>query len=199
MTPLQPVLAAVGQEAASRSAPQVQAQRESARYALEHCAHRCGAPIDGWEKTNDGAPRPNGAYHWSVSHKRHWSAAVIADRPVGIDIEAVVPRPRRLHDELAAKSEWAVVGDRSWDSFFRLWTAKEATLKANGLGIGALLRCRLVAIPDDQHMTLEFDGQRWRVEHYLHAGHVAAVTCGAAPVEWCVLAEPPAGGSAEAP
>jgi 4'-phosphopantetheinyl transferase len=109
------------------------------------------------------------------------------DRPVGIDIEHVVPRERELHSALAGGAEWELMGDRSWRSFFRLWTAKEATLKANGTGISGLSACRLVEVRDEDHLALDYGGRTWHIEHFYHAGHIAAVTCGREGVKWSVL------------
>lgn len=65
---------------------------------------------------------------FNLSHSRGAAVCAIHDKPVGIDVERVRPAPRRL-----AKG----MGD---EAFFRLWTAKEATVKRRGLGVGALLR-----------------------------------------------------------
>ena len=130
MMMLTPVIVAVEQDAPPRSPPAVQRQRSGARLALAHCVTRCGAPVRGWEQDVAGLPLPNGGHYWSISHKRNWAAAVIAHGPVGIDIEHIRPRDRELHEAAAQHMEWAVMGDRSWHSFFRLWTAKEATLKS---------------------------------------------------------------------
>ncbi len=186
---LHPVIVAVPQVASPRSAQQVGQQRGYARLALGCCAKRYGAPAEGWEKGADDVPLPNAGFFWSVSHKRQWAVAVIADRPVGIDIEHLAPRPRELHDALADAEEWKLLGDRSWHSFFRLWTAKEALLKANGLGVGRLLHCRLVEVCDERHMRLDYDGRLSRIEHFQQADHLAAVTCDSAHVNWCVLYE----------
>ena len=196
---LQPVIVPIAATAPLRSPAHVEQQRRGAHQALRACARRCGAPPHGWTQDVDGVPLPNGAYHWSVSHKRHWAAAVVADRPVGIDIEHLAPRKRMLHDALADHGEWAVLGGRSWEAFFRLWTAKEATLKANGRGIAGFLACRLVQVPDDLHLTLEYDGKPWAVEHFLCADHIVSVTHDAQPVEWCVLQAVPAGGESAGP
>ncbi len=165
-------------------------QRLCARLALQYCARRCRAPVNGWEKDVEGVPLPQEGFYWSVSHKRQWAAAVIADGPVGIDIEHIVPRRRELHDALADRAEWTIMGDRSWNAFFRLWTAKEASLKANGAGIGGFSTCRLVEVCDERHLMLQYEGRPWRIEHFYHAGHVAAVTCDTGPVNWCVLDQP---------
>lgn len=170
-----------------RTPAAVRRQRESARLALVRCAQRYGAPTEGWEQDDADRPVPNDGYYWSVSHARRLAAAVIADRPVGIDIEEIRPRDRELHDALAGPAEWAVLAERSWRAFFRLWTAKEATLKANGVGIAELLDCRLVTVVSDHRLTLEFRDRTWCVQQFDHANHIAAVTCDNASVEWEVL------------
>ncbi len=181
---LMPVLA----EAPERTSKRVTMQREASREALRECARRSGVPIDGWVKGPDNVPRAQGIHHWSVTHKRLWSAAVIADRPVGIDIEHVLPRRNEsVFDAVASAAEWSIVGERSWPAFFRLWTAKEATLKANGQGIGQLSECRLASIPDAMHMTLLYRNEEWLIEHFHHADHVAAVTCVGDGVSWAAV------------
>ena len=68
--------------------------------------------------------RPDVCFNLSHSH----GAAVCAlhDKPVGIDIEKLRPAPKRLSDGMED------------EVFFRLWTAKEATVKRRGEGIAAL-------------------------------------------------------------
>ena len=172
---VQSVLLRIPQHADITIPERVRRQSDYARRALRHCARLCGAPEGGWQQNADGAPLPQAGYHWSISHKRVWAAAVIADTPVGIDIERIAARPRELHDKLAASGEWDLMGDRSWDAFFRLWTAKEATLKANGVGIGYLRECRLIEVVNDHHMVMKYDRRTWPVEHRRHEDHIAAV------------------------
>ena len=66
--------------------------------------------------------------HFNVSHSHGAAVCALHDKPVGIDVERVRKAPRRL----AQGQE-----DRE---FFRTWTCKEATIKRQGLGVGALLR-----------------------------------------------------------
>lgn len=191
MTPvpvLTPVLMKVDAVGAVRSPEHVARQRAVARDALRLCAQTCGAPSEGWTQREDGAPLPNGKHYWSISHKADFVVAVIAETPVGIDIERIAPRPRALHDALAGDEEWSVMGDRSWHSFFRLWTAKEAVLKANGLGIGRFGECIVVGLVDDDRLLLEFQSHTWQVRQFFHADHVAAVATEAeVVVEWRVV------------
>ncbi len=181
---LQPVLVPIPAIDATRSAPQTRRQQECARKALQRCAELCHAPATGWTKNELEVPQPNEGFYWSISHKRKWATAVIAEGPVGIDIEAIIPRTRRLHDHLAGDREWELMSDRSWHSFFRMWTAKEACLKANGVGIAHLLECRLQSIIDDQHVVLEYEDRFWPIEQFYHDDHVVAVTAEPDTVRW---------------
>lgn len=166
--------------------PEVRAlQQEYSRRAIVECARSMGLPETGWSKDSDGRPMPLDGAYWSVSHKPHYAAAVIADQPVGIDVEQLLPRrDESLFDAVATSVEWSAIGERSWESFFRLWTAKEAVLKANGVGIGALSQCRLTGVIDANSMTLIFEDRTWPVAHTCFDGHIAAVTTLGRAVEW---------------
>ena len=184
---LSPVVHSIPEGDSLRGAERVALQRRTARHALLHAAELCGAPTDGWEQDANRVPLPNDGWYWSISHKPLMACAVIADGPVGIDIEHIKPRGREdLWDRLADAGEWQVAGERSWEMFFRLWTAKEATLKANSRGIGGFGECRIAAVPDGTHVECEYEGQQWRIKQYYHAGHIAAVTAGAHDVRWHV-------------
>ncbi|MCH8251754.1 MAG: 4'-phosphopantetheinyl transferase superfamily protein [Planctomycetes bacterium] len=163
-------------------------QQEYSRKAIAECARRMGLPRTGWSKDGDGRPMPLDGAYWSVSHKPHYAAAVIADAPVGIDVEQLLPRrDESLFDAVATSGEWSAIGERSWESFFRLWTAKEAVLKANGVGIGGLPQCRLAGVVDAKLMTLTFEDRSWPVAHTYFDGHVVAVTTLGRAVEWRTL------------
>lgn len=87
-----------------------------------------------------GVPSPVG---FSVSHSGgHGLIALVPHGRVGVDVEERTPR-RNLNDDirlLFAPRERAELeaadGDRKTDLFYRLWTLKEAVLKASGLGLG---------------------------------------------------------------
>lgn len=194
---VQPVIVPIPRSERLRSAQHVALQRDHARRALQCCASLCGAPAGGWKKDEREVPQANAGFYWSISHKPLRAAAVISREPVGIDIEHVRPRQRQLHDELADTTEWSILEDRSWHAFFRLWTAKEAVLKANGLGIGAFSQCRLAGTPDERRMALTLGGVTWQVEHFERDEHITAVTCGGSSVQWRVMDETAAISDAE--
>lgn len=80
------------------------------------------------------------ALHFNLSHSRGGAVCALHSLPVGIDIEKLRPAPRRLAQGMAD------------EPFFRLWTAKEATVKREGKGIAALQSLRE---PDGLCLCLE--------------------------------------------
>jgi 4'-phosphopantetheinyl transferase len=91
---------------------------------------------------------------FSVSHRGASAAIAVAHGgAVGVDIESVRPRgsPRRLaarffHPDEAAEIA-ALPAALATDAFLRCWTAKEAVLKAIGVGLGEGMR-EVVLTPD---------------------------------------------------
>ncbi len=181
---LQPVLIAIPKDESLSGPQRVARQRAFARRALAICAAHCGVENCEWTKDHNNVPQPCAGHYWSISHKPLWVAAVIADRPVGIDIEHVKPRRADLFDEEGTTEEWSAVGGRSWPAFFRLWTAKEAVLKANGVGIAKLSLCRVVEPCGENRLMLDYAGHPWRVEHFAHEDHLAALTTEEGAVNW---------------
>lgn len=186
MQTLEPVFLPIPQTHTNRSPDQVKLQYVTAREALQQCAKKVGAPQTGWSKNDQNVPQPLGNYFWSISHKRKWCVAVIAKQPVGIDIEEISPRKKFHFDALASAADWDQIGGQDMHHFYRLWTAKEATLKANGVGIGKLLDCQIEKIEDGQWMFLNYLNYSWRVEHFYFDNHVAAITCHDHSVSWNV-------------
>jgi len=78
--------------------------------------------------------------HWSRSHCDRWAAAaVMPDRlgRVGIDIESVETRAPSFWREITNSAERKRFGDRpDPETVVRIWTVKEAVLKALGTGLG---------------------------------------------------------------
>lgn len=65
---------------------------------------------------------------FNLSHSHGAAVCALHDRPVGVDVERLRTAPKRL------------AGDLTDEAFFRLWTAKEATIKRQGLRLSVLLR-----------------------------------------------------------
>jgi len=65
---------------------------------------------------------------FNLSHSHGGVVCALHGMPVGVDIEKLRSAPRRL------------AGGMDDEAFFRLWTAREATIKREGKGVAELLR-----------------------------------------------------------
>lgn len=185
---LYPVVMAVPQEGtAPRGREQVARLSRAAREALRLSAERSGVVLGALRKDRDDVPIPSDGTYWSLSHKRECVAAVVSSERAGIDVEEVRPRSPGLFELVASDEEWALGGGITWDVFFRYWTAKEATLKALGVGTSGLKSCRVAAVPDDLHVSLEYRGRPFTVEQLRWGNHIVSVLQGASRIEWVVL------------
>jgi len=158
------------------------------REALRLSAEKSGVVLGELLKDEDDVPCPFGGNYWSVSHKSKYVAAVVSRAKIGIDIEEIKPRSESIFSLVASDEEWELSPDRSWGIFFRYWTAKEAALKAVGIGIGGLKACRLVSIPDANHMVLNYRGCLFIVEQLSYRNHIVSIVKNDSEVEW-VIAE----------
>jgi 4'-phosphopantetheinyl transferase len=157
-----------------------------AREALKLSAEKSGVMLGELRQDKNGVPCPVSGTYWSLSHKPKYVAAVVSKDKVGIDIEEMKPRTESLFAYVASDDEWGLM-DKSWDTFFRYWTAKEAILKVIGIGIGGLKTCRIISVPDENHIALDYKGQSFLVEHLRHSDHIVSVLKGGNQIEWVVL------------
>lgn len=165
--------------------PKVAILSRLARVAVRISARLTGLVPLRCEKDDQGVPQPSNGIYWSVAHKPEWVAGVVATVPVGIDIEKIRPQTDRLYRRIAGAEEWRLgAGMAKTDLFYRVWTAKEAVLKAEGLGLRGLARCRLTAIADQDRMRLRFEQRPWTIIHYDLPNHVAALTLVADRIRW---------------
>ena len=123
-----------------------------------------GLPLSALTYTEDEHGKPwldkkvqagAGAVHFSISHTKNAIAVAIADRPVGIDVEAVVS-PARIADvhfiERTMSTDEQQTIRAAADPcrlFTELWTKKEALVKAIGTGLNMdTLPDLLQSVPD---------------------------------------------------
>lgn len=156
-----------------------------AREALKVSAEKSRVRLGELLQDERGAPFPFAGIYWSLSHKPKYVAAVISKDKVGIDIEEIKPRPESLFARVASDEEWELQ-ERSWDTLYRYWTAKEAILKIIGIGIGGLKICRITSVPDDNHIALDYKGQLFLVEQLRHNNHIVSVLKGDNEIKWVV-------------
>jgi len=161
-----------------------------ARAALKLSAEKSGVRLGELLKDEKGVPRPASGNYWSLSHKPEYVAAVVSKDKVGIDIEEMRPRTESLFAHVASDTEWELK-EKSWDTLFRYWTAKEAALKVIGIGISGLKTCRIISVPDENHIALDYKGQFFLVEQLRYKNHIVSVLKGDNHIKWVVLDEFP--------
>lgn len=117
--------------------------------------------------------------HFNLSHSGRRAACVVGETPVGVDVEAI-PEGGRLPVDLVlhpAERAWFSACQDGPRQFARLWTRKEAYLKATGTGLG-VDPCSFVAMPGCR--LPEHGGRRYALQEYALDGYALAV-CAARP------------------
>ena len=184
---LYPVIMAVPEVVKDLSPKErVQYLSRQARRALEISAEKSQVPLGKLEQDERNAPLPFDGTYWSVTHKTAYVGGVIAPTPVGIDIEKICARTTSLFQKAATETEWALA-NRSFETFFRYWTAKEAVLKTTGIGLKALSKCRVKQVPDAHHLEIEYDATIYHVQHYYFDGHIASIVKNECQVDWTLI------------
>lgn len=185
-TTLHPVILAVPDAAkALKPKERVQFLSRHARLALEKSAQKSGIRLDALEQDERNAPLPSNGTYWSITHKNEYVGGVVSPSPTGIDIEKICPRAKSLFRKAADEAEWALA-DKSFTTFFRYWTAKEAVLKAAGIGLRDLSKCRIHRVPDLHHLDLAYDNSNWQIEHHFFNSHIASIVKNDFSIEWTI-------------
>jgi 4'-phosphopantetheinyl transferase len=89
-----------------------------------------------------GSMHSNKTLQFNLAHSNEWAVYVFGwDQPLGIDLEHIRPMPDvdDLAERVFSASESALIhslfDDQKWETFFTIWTCKEAFLKARGSGL----------------------------------------------------------------
>lgn len=141
-----------------------------------------------------GRPRLDGAFagrldfNWSHSGERAVIAVARHLPALGVDVERI--RPRRsfmaLAERFFATSEYALLAalpeDQRPPAFVRLWTAKEAMLKAHGRGLAYGLDKAVMSLDGDALKPVHLEGElgepsSWHLEHWSLPGQGFATLC----------------------
>ncbi len=156
-----------------------------AREALAYSLELSGISEMVFQKDPNGAPIPVNGVYWSLSHTTEFVAAIAAPRPVGIDIEEIGAFADNLHQQIANEEEWGLVKTVSSLAFYSFWTAKEAVLKAEGVGLKGLADCQIIAVDGMDKMLLKYKSRTWRVvNHLINDNYMVALTNIGIPIVW---------------
>lgn len=94
--------------------------------------------------------------HFNISHSGQYVACSVCDRPVGIDIQEIIPYRSEIAANVCNLAEMTQLGTSAEPAaeFARIWTKKEAFVKLTGTGITGGLKD--VSFPEDVHFR-QFD------------------------------------------
>ena len=102
----------------------------------------------------------NSAIHFNLAHSGNWVVLSLSNKTVGVDIELI--KPITDIEEVVktcfndSEIETILNSSDSLNSFYKLWTRKEAILKATGQGIATNLLD--INVLDGEHLT---DLEHW--------------------------------------
>ncbi|HRV80117.1 MAG: 4'-phosphopantetheinyl transferase superfamily protein [Planctomycetes bacterium] len=132
-----------------------------------------------------GNPLPEAGWYVSKSHCSDHVAAALARVPVGIDVEPIRLARVATWERVMDAAEARLLGPVDALAFTRLWTAKEAVLKAHEVGIAGLSKCRLVQVLSPSCLELRYQDRRHRVHQQFVAQHVVSLCAvGQETVSW---------------
>ena len=98
------------------------------------------------------------APEFNISHSGDWVIGIAGDGPLGVDVEEIKPGYALLIDVLSSR-EFQTLEKMSESKrttqFIRLWTLKEAYLKALGLGLNGMPRTLSFRLNEDEIARLE--------------------------------------------
>ena len=74
--------------------------------------------------------------HFNISHSGQYVACAIADKPIGIDIELIIPVDLTIAERFFSQDETEYIMEKnSTYRFIEVWTKKESMIKWEGKGL----------------------------------------------------------------
>jgi 4'-phosphopantetheinyl transferase len=109
----------------------------------------------------------NSQIFFNLSHCKNAIACVVADRPVGVDVESIGRYNESLARHVLNDQEFSLVQQASNPqlAFTRLWTQKEAIVKLTGRGIE----------DDLKNLLIKYNNVYLHTEEHLDKGYVVTV------------------------
>lgn len=120
---------------------------------IKECLEAYGIQSRQVLRTPNGKPYVD-QVHLSVSHSGEYFICIIADKPVGIDIqEKRQSNTDKIAERYFTEMEKTYIEEHGEDGFFMLWCRKEAYSKLTGNGIAELIKGTEVIGRDDVDFT----------------------------------------------
>lgn len=117
------------------------------------------------------SPKPESTIHFSITHSARHVAIAFSRREVGLDLESERHVDTRALSRRFFSSEEAVAVKAAGTPgfFFRLWTCREAAIKADGKGIANLMGITKVHLDrgrGDAELEMTIGSDAWRALHW---------------------------------
>ncbi len=120
------------------------------------------------KEQKDGKPvLCTGVPHFNISHSGEWAVLGVCEKEIGVDIECpkssfrygkITSEDRGIISHLFNSEEALWIGD-SLLRFYKMWTAYEAVIKADGSGFGMLEKKRTFSLLDSEPKWHIFQGE----------------------------------------
>ena len=122
-----------------------------------------------WLYNEHGKPYFENGPYFSISHCKEGIAVAVSEEPIGIDIEGIRKVDEDLIERVMNTQEQAKItaAKEPEREFTRLWTQKEAIVKAQGSGIQSF----------EQMQTILNNGQ-WTLETFEKANYIYSIAYG---------------------
>ena len=117
-----------------------------------------------WKYNAHGKPYWENGPYFSISHCKQGIAVALDEQPIGIDIEGIRHADADLIERTMNEEERVGMDDRK---FTRLWTQKEAIVKAQGVGIMSFEQLQTIIEMED-----------WKVESFEKENYIYSIANG---------------------
>lgn len=125
------------------------------------------------EKTDQGKPfLPEfPEFHFNVTHSKNLIMVALSQGRVGVDLERmrnldVVRVAQRFFSPQELLFLQKKNREKNQETFFKLWTAKEAALKADGGGIALGMKNNIALMEGDNIRAIFFKKQSWKINSW---------------------------------
>ncbi len=153
--------------------------------SLKASGQRSGFYPEKLTKAENGQPLPFNGIFWSVSHKTEYTAGLVSKSAAGIDLERIKDVSEPLFKRIVKSHERKCFKEDDHNIiFFRCFTAKEAVLKAVGIGLIGLSNVNIIKVVDSNNILLRYKKDEYKVEHIFFDKYIVSVVKDNYKVSW---------------
>lgn len=122
------------------------------------------------ETTDQGKPflRAFSEFHFNVTHSKKIIIVALSRMPVGVDLERIrkIDVMRMAQRFFSPQELLLLEKKQQQQQFFKLWTAKEAALKADGQGIAFGMKNNIAIMTEKNISSIELEKQSWKISSW---------------------------------